>query len=132
LKCFDGAAAALEDAASRRELVVVDRKQMRETKRRLFGLDIPDLNPFGGGGGDDEPKEEAVQSIESAVVNAWQDGGGRWVVRLEDGSTWAQTDGNALALRPRTGHKVKVTRAAMGSYMMRINGQPGVRAKRQI
>jgi hypothetical protein len=128
LSCFDGAARTLDEQAQRRELVVVDRQQIRETKRSLFGLDIPNLNPFGGG----EGEEEEVKNVEGVVASASQGGDGRWVVQLEDGSTWGQTDNNPLALRPRPGHKVRISRAAMGSYMMRINNQPAVRAKRRI
>jgi hypothetical protein len=73
-----------------------------------------------------------VKTVEGVVASASQDGDGRWIVRLEDGATWGQTDNNPLALRPRPGHKVRITRASMGSYMMRINNQPGVRAKRRI
>jgi hypothetical protein len=129
LRCFDQAAANLEEAADKRELVVVDRKQMRETKRSLFGLDIPNLNPFGSG---PEDEEEEIKSVEGVVASAYQDGARRWVVTLEDGSTWAQTDNNMVAIRPKKGHKVKINKAALGSYMMRLNGQPAVRAKRQI
>jgi hypothetical protein len=128
LRCFDAAAAALQQQADNRDLVVVDRKQIQETKRSLFGLDIPDLNPFGGGGGD----AEEIKSIEGVVRSALQDGDGRWVVTLEDNSTWAQTDNYPFAVNPKRGNKVKIVKAAMGSYMMRINGQPGVRAKRRI
>ena len=128
LQCFDAAAAAMEQAAEKRELVVVDRKQVRETKRSLFGLDIPNLNPFGGGP-DDEA--EAVNSIESVVASSYRDGDGKWVVRLQDGGTWAQTDDKPL-LRPRAGDKIKIVRASLGSYMMRVASQPGVRVKRRI
>jgi hypothetical protein len=128
LRCFDSAAAALETAAERRDVVVVDRKQVREAKRSLFGLDIPNLNPFGGG----TDEEEEIKSIDGVVASAYQDGNSRWVVRLEDGSSWAQTDNNPIVLRPRPGQKVKINKGALGSYMMRVNGQPGVRAKRQI
>lgn len=127
LKCFDAAAATLQQAAESRELVVVDRKQIQETKRGLFGLDLPDLNPFGGDDGVEE-----IKSIESTVRSAMQDGDGRWILTLEDGSTWAQTDSYPLAVNPKRGHKVKVVKASMGSYMMRINNQPGVRARRRI
>lgn len=130
LQCFDAASQALQQAADRKELVVVDRKQIRETKRSLFGLDLPRLSIFGGGDGDND--EEAVTSIESTVTGAVQDGNGRWIVKLADGSTWAQTDNETLALRPKAGNKVKVKRAALGSYMMNVNGQPAVRVKRQL
>jgi hypothetical protein len=130
LQCFDTAAQNLQQAAERKELVIVDRKQIRETKRSLFGLDLPRLSIFGGGDGDND--EEAVTSIDGTVAGAIQDGNGRWIVKLADGSTWAQTDNNPLALRPRAGQKVKVKRAALGSYTMSINGQPAVKAKRQL
>lgn len=127
LSCFDTAAAALEQAAASRDLVVVDRAQIRESRRRLFGLPLPRLGIFGDG--DDE---EQVSSIESTVASAHQVGYGRWVVRLQDGSTWAQTDNEVLAGRPRQGQPVKVERGALGSYRMRVNNQPAIRVQRQL
>ncbi|HEV2818479.1 MAG TPA: hypothetical protein VGW40_14800 [Allosphingosinicella sp.] len=132
LRCFDAASAALASAAERRELVVISREQVRESRRRLFGLALPRLPIFGGGGDDDRPDEEEIDHIESTVASASQDGYGHWAVRLQDGSLWVQTDNNVLALRPRPGHPVVVQRAALGSYMMRVNRQPGIRVRRQL
>ena len=128
LACFDSAAAGLQEAADRRDLVVVDREQVRQTKRSLFGLDIPNLNPFSG----ERDDEDEIESIESKVASAVRHGNGRWTVSLEDGSSWLQTDDKLLALGPRKGQKIEVTKAAMGSYMMRVNGQPAVRVKRIV
>ena len=130
LACFDNAAAALQTATERRDVVVVDRAQVRESRRRLFGLALPRL-PIFGGAADDEDEEE-IRSIESNIVSAYQVGYGRWVVRLEDGSTWMQVDDNVIAARPRAGQTVRVNRGALGSFMMRVNGQPGVRVRRQL
>ena len=127
LQCFDTAAANLQQAQERRDLVVVDRQQVRENRRRLFGLPLPDLG--GVFGGDDE---DEVDSIESTVASASQVNMGRWLVRLEDGSTWVQTDNEIIAGRPRPGQPVRVNRAALGTYMMRVNNQPGVRVRRQL
>ena len=134
LQCFDAAAANLQQAAERRDVVLVDRQQVRQTRRRLFGLPIPSLGDiFGGGGGDDdEEDEDEVNFIESTVASAHQAGYGRWVVRLQDGSTWAQTDNEPLASRPRTGQPVRVERGALGSYRMRVNNQPAIRVQRQL
>ena len=129
LTCFDAATAALQAAAERRDVVVVDRGQVRESRRRLFGLALPRLPIFGGGDDDDE---EEISSIESSIISAHQVEYGRWMVRLEDGSTWVQTDNNLIAGRPRSGQPVRVNRGALGSYMMRVNGQPGVRVRRQL
>lgn len=128
LACFDTAVASFEQAHANRDLVVVDRKQVRDTKRTLFGLDLPGLNLFGGGE-DDEGTE--VNSIETEVASAYQDGEGRWVVTLKEGGTWRQINDTILGRRPRPGSKVEIRKAAMGSYMMRIEGQPGLRARRE-
>lgn len=131
LRCFDTAVTALQNAADRRDLVVVDRAQVRESRRRLFGLAIPRLPVFGGGNDADEEEEE-IRSIESPVARAYQAGYGRWVVTLEDGSTWAQVDNQPIASRPRRGDAVRVQRAALGTFMMRVAGQPAVRVRRQM
>jgi len=127
LRCFDTAAAALEAAAARREVVVVDRQQVREGRRRLFGLAIPRLPIFGG---DEDEDEDRIETVEGVVASASQDGMGHWIVALQDGAVWTQTDNRPLALRPRNGQQVVINRGAMGSFMMRINNQPGVRARR--
>lgn len=129
LQCFDAAAAGLQEAADKRELVVVDREQVRRTKRSLFGLDIPNLNPFSGGPDD---KAEEISSIESKVASSLRHGNGRWTVTLEDGSSWIQTDDSPLALGPRKGQAVVVKKGAMGSYMMRVNNQPAIRVRRVV
>jgi len=132
LRCFDAASAALAQAAEQRELVVVSREQVRESRRRLFGLALPRLPIFGGGDDRDEDQADEIDHIESTVASASQDGYGHWAVRLADGSLWVQTDNNTLALRPRPGQPVVVQRAALGSYMMRVNRQPGIRVRRQL
>lgn len=128
LKCFEDATAALEQAVEQRDVVVVDRAQVRETRRRLFGVTLPHLPVFGGGGDD----EDEVQSVEGVVASASQDRNGRWIIQLEEGATWNQTDNNVLALRPRPGQPVVINRAALGTYMMRVNRQPGIRVRRQL
>jgi len=132
LQCFDEAAAALAQAAERRDIVVVDRGQVRESRRRLFGLALPRLPIFGGGEDDGRPDPEEITQLEGTVASASQDSYGHWQVRLQDQSLWIQTDNNMLALRPRPGQPVLIRRAALGSYVMRVNGQPGIRVRRQL
>jgi hypothetical protein len=130
LQCFDTAAAALQAAQERREVVVVDRAQVREGRRRLFGLALPRIPIFGGGGGDDDNDQDQVRTVEGVVASASQDGLGHWIVSLQDGAIWSQVDNVALALRPRPGQRVVINRAALGSFMMRVNNQPGIRVRR--
>lgn len=128
LACFDSAAASLQAAVASRDVVVVDRNQIRESRRTLFGLPIPDLPLFGGGDGEEE---EEIQSITGVVRSASRDGDGRWLVRLEEGSVWRQIDSRPLALRPRAGMEVEIDRGALGSYRMSVAGQPGIKVRRE-
>jgi hypothetical protein len=129
LRCFDAAAANLQAAAERRDVVVVDRGQIRESRRRLFGLALPQLPIFGG---HDAEEEAQVSTVEGVIASASENGMGQWVIRLQDGAVWAQVDNNRLAFRPRPGQPVLVRRAALGSFMMRVNNQPGIRVRRQL
>jgi hypothetical protein len=128
LACFDTAVASFEAATVSRDVVVVDRAQVRETRRSLFGLSLPRLAIFGAGRGADE---EEIQSLEGVVASAFEDGEGRWVVHLQDGGTWRQIDATLLGRAPRAGSKVVIRRAAMGSFMMRVDNQSGFRARRE-
>ena len=125
LQCFDAASAAVAEAADRQELVVVDKKQILESRRSLFGLSIPNFKLFGGSESDE------IKTVQSKLSSVRRDADGRMVMRLEDGSTWRQMDDVALGRDPKSGHKVEINRAALGSYMMRVEGQPGIRVKRQ-
>ena len=129
LACFDAAVAALQAAQERRDVVMVDRQQVREGRRRLFGLALPRI-PIFGGGDDDDQDEDAVRSLESTVSAVTTTGYGQYQVTLADGSVWVQVDNNTVAVPPRNGHRIVINRGALGSYMMRINNQPGIRVRR--
>lgn len=123
LACFDREASAMRDAISRRDLVVVDREEIRRTRRSLFGMSLPSM-PFLGG------DKEEISHIDGVLEATSRNRDGGYVFRLEDGSRWTQVDDRPFALEPRRGEKVVVKRAAMGSFMMTVGRQPGVRVQR--
>lgn len=123
--CLDRTSAALEAAAAAGDLVVFDRQQVRETKKTLFGFDLPNLRLFTG-----DDKEEEVKSVEGKVGSAYANGNGQWVIRLADGATWQQIDDAVLGRRPKQGMDVKISRGAVGSFKMTIAGQPAIKVRR--
>ena len=125
LACYDRAAATLGEAVAKRDLVVFDRESVRKTKRGLFGFAIPNLGIFG-----DEDDEVAVKQVDGVIAGLGRNADGGFVFRLADGSRWTQIDGKPIALEPRNGDKVVIKKGALGSYMMSIAKQPGVKVKR--
>ncbi len=133
LACFDRSVDALQSATAKRDIVVVDRDVIRKTRRSLFGFSLPSGPIFGDGGSSNgkaaAPSEEE-REINATIRSARLAADGFWVVVLDDGAVWHQTDGT-LALSPKAGNTVVIRRAALGSYYMRVGGQPGVKARRE-
>jgi hypothetical protein len=124
LACFDAAAAALDTAESKGEVVVVNREQANRVKRQAFGLTLPSLSLF------DRDDEAPMEALTATVKAASRNGDGRWVVTLEDGAVWMQTDQEPVPRQPRPGSQAEIRRAAMGSFFMKLDGQRAVRARR--
>ena len=55
---------------------------------------------------------------------------GGYIVRLEDGSRWTQTDGKMIVASPRVGDKVVIKKGSLTSYFLSVNKQPSVKVKR--
>ncbi|WP_109354180.1 hypothetical protein [Sphingorhabdus sp. EL138] len=128
LACFDAKVAALETAQSNNELVIADREQVREARRGLFGLSLPRIKLFGGG----DKKSETVNQIESKIVSARQLRDGKWLMKLEDGALWRQTEVKSTMRSPKAGDTIVVKRGALGSFVAKVNGGRPVKVKRIV
>ena len=105
LACFDRSVAAFETARTKGDVAIVDREDVRQARRKLFGFSIPDFGIFGGhkdSRGRDEEGDDEVKEIVGTIrsVSRGQDG---FVIALEDGARWAQTDGKPLGRQPSAG-----------------------------
>ncbi|MEQ1547663.1 MAG: hypothetical protein ABL918_03325 [Chakrabartia sp.] len=129
LSCFDDAAAKLDAAVASKDLYMIDRAQVRETRRTLFGLSLPNLGLFGGDKDDETAAANEITQIDSTLKSVSSNANG-WVITLEEGSTWQQIDGEMLALRPKPGMKIVVKKGALGSFKMAIGPQPSIKVKR--
>lgn len=125
LACFDKEVATLDAAESSQNLVVMDRDQIKKTRRSLFGLTLPNLAVFG-----DDGQAEENRAIESKIKSAWMNGNGKWNFELVDGARWVQTDSRNLNIEPRGGHDINIRKAALGSYLANVNKQVAIRVQR--
>ncbi|MBO9379415.1 hypothetical protein GG804_21815 [Sphingomonas histidinilytica] len=128
LACYDQSASALEQAEAKKDLVVVDRKEIRETRKSLFGFTLPKIGLFGGGDKEEGDDKDAITELQSSVQAARMIGGGNWSLSLVDGGTWETM--SALNDAPRSGDKVRIKKASLGSYLGQVGINRGVRFRR--
>jgi hypothetical protein len=123
LACYDQASDKLAEAVERRDVVVLDRTEIKRTRRSLFGFSLPSIPLFRG-----EQGEEQTE-IESKITSASSMGMGKWQIVIEDGAVWQTTDSSNIR-DPKSGQKIVIKKGALGSYFIRVNGQRGVRGRR--
>ncbi len=125
LACYDSAVAALDTAATKKDIVVLDREEVRQTRRGLFGFALPKLPFFKG----DDSKDTAPTEIVATVQSMRPLGYGKWRVVLDDGAVWDTTE--VVRRDPHEGSKVRIKSAVLGSFMMNIDGAAAVRVRRE-
>jgi len=123
LACYDKAVGAMAQAAEKKDLVIVDRATMRETRRGLFGITLPKIKLFGDG------DEDEVTEIETKIAGISRRDE-NYLFTLEDGAVWAQTDGRWMPA-PKPGMPIRIRRASLGSYFANVNGATAIRVKRE-
>jgi hypothetical protein len=123
LRCLDESVARLLQAQRSGELSLIGRTQAREARRSLFGFSVPKL-PFLGG---DEDESGEITAIVQAVRAAPD---GRYRIRLESGAVWETVERPRQGDGPKRGSTVRIRKAALGSYLMNIDGNRAVRARR--
>lgn len=126
LACFDRAAASIDAAQSKGELVVLDRRAVIARKQSRFGLPTVGTDLFGGSAAD---KATTFTQLDTTIRAAAQAASvGRWNLELADGSVWQTID--APSLPPRAGAAITVRQASLGGYRATIARQRSILVKR--
>jgi len=154
LSCFDAAAQQVKSAEASGEILAINSGSVQKLKREAFGFDLPNLPIFR------LPSLPNLQSgsNELALVSNEQDGAevlakkedgtitkvgfeinryklrnnGKYRFYLANGQVWEQSDGRNVFI-PKSAPQLiaEIRRAAMGSYLMQINGKGrAIRVKR--
>ncbi len=124
LACYDREAGTLVSLARSGEIRVVDRADVRQARRSLFGFSVPRIGLLGSDG--DIPDE-----ITSTIKSVQDIGRGRYRMVLADGdAVWETIDSPMRLDAPRRGDKIVIKRGAIGSFFLRIDGQGGVKGRR--
>ena len=129
LACFDAAAASIVGASDAGELRIVDREEVRKTRRKLFGFSLPDFGIFGkrDKDGEDEDKIDEIETTIADVSGSFSTG---YTIRTTEGAVWRIDKVPGRLLRPKPGDKMLIKNAALTAYFIRINNQGGVKGTR--
>lgn len=127
LACFDREAATLVTSVEQKETVLLDRQEVRKTKRSLFGFTLPRL-PFFNSGKDEGREEPEFTQIDTPIKTVRSIGYGRFRFTVDEGALWETTEGiNAF---PKPGQKVVIKKGLMGSYFIKFEGARSVKGMR--
>lgn len=124
LACYDRTAGALADATAKGQIAVVDREDVRKTRRALFGFVMPKLPFFSG----DDSADDTTDVIESTVVSVRAEKYGMFTVVIDGGAVWRTSE--VVRRDPKPGSKVRIKRGAVGGYFIGFDGGIAVRGAR--
>lgn len=129
LACYDEAVGRLEAAETAGEIATVTRAEVEAVQRDSFGFSIPSLPSIalprlGGGGGEEDEIERLTVPVAAIERNAYD----KAIITLENGQVWRQTDSGMFSIRGI--EEAEIRRAALGSFMMKLDGGRSFRVER--
>lgn len=131
LACFDKMSGQFSDAAAHGDIRVVDKEQVNQTRRALFGFSLPVLDMFNSHTDKlHRSDENDIKEVTAKIVRIGSNRDGGYVLTLDDGSRWEQTEDVSMGRSPRSGDMVTIKRGAVGSYKISIEHGPGMKARR--
>jgi hypothetical protein len=135
LACYDSSVAGLKQAESTGGVAVVNREQIEKAEKEAFGLIAPSLSALAESARSSTSvtKAEAPNALDRVTfpvksVTIGPDGKYRFV--MENGQQWRQTDGVKLPAIGKGPWQAEIRKAAIGSYMLKLDDRTAVRVKR--
>jgi hypothetical protein len=124
LACYETQTAKIDDAESKRDLVIIDRDQATKARKEGFGLPARPLVV-----GTPPALGEGVSDVTAKIRTAKLLNSNRWLFVLDDGARWYQAESKTIR-DPKPGQSVRIRKASLGGYLANIDGQPATRVRR--
>lgn len=129
LACYDQSVGAIIAATDQGEVRIVDKEDVEQARRGLFGFSIPSLKIFGDDS--DGRSGETADMLQSTITEVAYLRSGAINFRIAEGDAVWQISNPPQRLRTvKKGDPVEFKKAALGTYFIRIDGQLGVKGKR--
>lgn len=126
LACFDTQVSKIVTASDTGEVQVIDREDVRQTKRSLFGFNVPNIKIFGDGR--DDAEQDGLFRTTIASVQYLSSRSARFTTA--EGAVWEMKDIPRRLRRIEEGDTAEFKGAALGTFFIRINNQLGIKGRR--
>lgn len=126
LVCYDQKVAAMVSANEAGDMQIVDREDLRQTRRQLFGFNVPEIGLLKG----KDQDKEANELFETTITGARRLSSKAWRFTTAEGAVWEINNAPSRLVAIKAGDKVEFKKASLGFFFIRINGQMGIKGKR--
>ena len=126
LACFDTKVGSLVAASEAGDVRLVDREDVRRTRRQLFGFSVPNVGILEG----DEDDREATDTLTTTITSVRYRPRRAAEFTTAEGARWEIFKVPARLADIEPGDEVEFKKASLGTFFIRINGQMGVKGKR--
>ena len=126
LACYDRTVPPFVTASRSGQINIVDRGELRQARRSLFGFSMPKLPFFAG----DQSAGDTPDQIDTTIKSAREVGYGMFRIVVTEGNAVWETTEQSMGLDPHGGQKISIRRGPLGSYFLRIEGQRSIKGRR--
>lgn len=130
LACYDKAVDVLSAATASRDLVVIDKAEVKQARKGLFGFTLPRI-PFLSGKQGDPDDDADARELQTTVVSAKRWNRTYWRFSVEGGAMWETTEETRGFTDPKPGSTVIIERGTLGAYYAKV-GRGGRASVRRI
>ena len=129
LGCYDKAVDTLIAATASNEIVIIERQEVRKTRKGLFGFTLPRIGFLNGRGDNAEDRADAAE-LETTITASRSVGYGKWRFTVEGGAVWETIEASSGFSDPLVGQKAFLQKGALGAYYVKVNKGRRVQARR--
>lgn len=127
LACFDKAVGEIVAANDAGDVRIIDREDIRNTRRQLFGLAVPEVGVLER---DEKDAKEDRDLLETSITSVRYISAKQIRFTTTEGSVWEINRPPNWFRGVKEGDSVVFKKGALSSYFIRVNGQMGVKGKR--
>ncbi len=122
LACYDSAVAAMQTAVASGDLRVQDKAEVQRLRLWNFGKSSLPVEQLA--------KEDEIDTLALKIVAVTPAGDSQWRFELENGQVWQHTEASTHFRAPKVGSTLTIKKAALGSYLVKVDDSRVARAKR--